>query len=282
MPLRAATRAVSLHPPFEKNDYMGIGYDWIAVFYPVIWLFLTGADPYVQLHTHLPHRFFNPPWLLPLLVPFGLLPVSWGAWALNAFTMAGLFALCAKHGKPWLTLVLALSYPLADLIHQTNVDGFVIWGLVIGGPVGIFLLSTKPQVAGLVGLIWSMDAYRQGGWRAVARLLGPTAVIGLVFTAIYPQWLGAALAATGVKGAAGSNFWPWLIPVGLWAAVAALRKRREDLAVLATNLLLPYLRAHSWIAALALVSLRYPKLAIPLAVLSWLLLVYLTYLTVTG
>lgn len=256
---------------------MRIGYDWIAFFYPAVWLFLTGGDPYGPLQPHLPDRYFNPPWLLPLLVPFGLLPVDWGAWAINAFSLAGVFAFCIKHKRPWLTLPIVMSYPMADLLYHGSVDGFSIWGLVIGGPVGIFLLSIKPQVAGLVGLLWSIDAYRAGGWTAVTRLLAPTAVIALVFTALYPHWIATALSARGFPGAASANLFPWLLPLGLMLAIQGMRRQRDDWAVLGTNLLSPYLRAHSWVAAMVTVGVRYPRLTWLLSPLSWLLLVYLAW-----
>ena len=256
---------------------MGIGYDWIGFFYPAIWLFLTGGDPYGPLQPHLPDRYFNPPWLLPLLAPFGLLPVTWGAWAINAFSILGVFAFCAKHKKPWLTLPVVMSYPMIDQYYHGSVDGFVIWGLVLGGPVGLFLLSTKPQVAGLVGLLWAIEAYREGGWKSVARLLAPTAILAVVSTLLYPQWITTALSARGFPGAASANLFPWLAPLGLVLAVQAVRRRREDWAILATNLLSPYLRAHSWTAAMVTVSVRYPWFAWVLSPLSWLLLVYLAW-----
>jgi hypothetical protein len=60
----------------------GFGSDWMRAFWPAVQAFMTAGNPYGPLDPG--GGFHNPPWLLPLLVPFVLLPPLWGAIARTA------------------------------------------------------------------------------------------------------------------------------------------------------------------------------------------------------
>jgi hypothetical protein len=231
--------------------------------------FLTGGDPYRAVPVG---PFLYPPWLLPLLVPLYWLGTAGGDLALKLITVGGLAAVGLRLKRPWAIPLVALSYPFLYLLFTSNADGFVLWGLALGGPVGLFFLSIKPQVAGLVGALWAWQAYKDKGWRGVAWLVAPTAIIAGLMTLLYPQWVHAMFGATQQAEGGTLNLWPWLVPAGLAALAQAFRTKRPSLAALATNLLTPYLRANSYVGALALVAGENLWLGAVCVAASWLLL----------
>ncbi|MBI3361887.1 MAG: hypothetical protein HY023_12340, partial [Chloroflexi bacterium] len=164
---------------------------------------------------------------------------------------------------------LALSFPMAVLVWMANVDGFALWGLALGGPVGLFLLSIKPQVAGLVGLVWVAQAWREGGWRKVLILTAPTLVIAVIFTLVYPHWLSVILAVPARPGGNESTGFPWYVPLGLALLVFAVRRNRNEWAALATMMVAPYARTQSWVGALVLLAVRYPLEGLIASAASW-------------
>lgn len=242
-----------------------MGYDWILAFYPAVQAFLTGQNPYgVGLR-----GFYNPPWLLPFLVPFGLLPPEWGAWGINLLSLTGLVALCHKAGRAWLALPLVLSFPMVVLLWHAQVDGFVLWGLALGGPFGFLLLSLKPQAGAGLALVWVWRTWQTEGLRGVLRLVWPTAVLAALFTALYPNWLGVMASASQLERAGAVNGFPWLIPLGVLLLVRAVRAQRDELAAAGTVLLSPYARPQSWMVSLALAACRYPLEGVLACLASW-------------
>jgi hypothetical protein len=246
-----------------------IGYDWILAYFPTIWRWVSGGDPYAVNPSGL--YFMNPPWLLPIIAPFGLLPPTIGAIAMGVLFATGVVAVCARYKRPWVALLIIASMPVLVGIADGQVDGIVLWGLALGGPFGFLLLSVKPQVASLVAIVWVMKEYKKGGWKAVAKLVGPTAVIAIASTIMYPQWVSSMMSANNQMGAIRINLWPYLIPVGVGLLLLALRNRHEVFASFATNLLVPYLRVQSYSGTLALAA-EYPWLCAVFAVGSWLFL----------
>jgi hypothetical protein len=240
-----------------------IWFDWQMVFWPAVQAWLAGQDPYAVAY------FMSPPWLLPIIAPFGLLPVRWGAAAMNLVAVSGLIALSLRLRRPGMALLVGASFVFMAVILDANVEGFVLWGLALGGPVGLLLLSIKPQVAGLVGLVWMIQAWDQERWRGVVKLGLPTLLVVLVFTAAYPQWITAALAARDLPTATSVNGWPWLLPAAAAALIWAVVRRRMTWAAIATTWASPYFLVHSYIGALALVAAESPWLGAAAVAASW-------------
>jgi hypothetical protein len=241
-----------------------IGFDWIVFAHPALMAFVRGQDPYTVVP-----GFVTPPWMLAMLSPLALLPPVGGVIVLILIALSGQVALCRKFGKIRLALPLALSFPMAVLLWMGQVDGIVLWGLTLGGPAGLLLLSAKPQAAGLVGLIWAMRAWREGGWKKTARLVAPTMAVAAVFALLYPNWLRGMSAASGWAWT--TNGFPWSIPLGVAMLVMAVRRDREDWAALATILLAPYANLQSWVGALALLTLSYPTEGAAASLATWLI-----------
>lgn len=246
-----------------------MGFDWIIYFYPALSVFLAGGNPYTV------PGYVNPPWLLLVLAPLGWLPPVWGAVALDALTLLGLAALCFKARRPWLLLPLAIAFPMATLLWTVSVDGLSLCGLALGGPLGLLLLATKPQVAVMVGAVWAGKAWRAGGWRLTARLLAPTAAAAGLGAWLYPGWLPAMLAAA--QWSHRTTGFPWYLPLGAALLWLAVRRGREDWAALANIMLAPFANIQSWVAAYTLLTLAYPSegliaLAASWAIPAWILL----------
>lgn len=247
-----------------------LGFDWIVYAYPALMAFVSGSDPYTVVP-----NFVTPPWLLLLLSPLSLLSPVQGVIALGVITVTGLVALCGRNSscgrksQLWLAIPLAVSFPMITLLWHGQVDGVILWGLTLGGPVGLLLLAAKPQAAVFVGLIWAMQAWREGGWKKTARLVLPVIIVAAASACLYPSWVRAMLSASA--WAHTTNGFPWSLALGAGVLVAALRGRREDLAALATLLLAPYTNVQSWVPAMALLSARYRWETVAACAASWLI-----------
>ncbi|MGQ0603683.1 MAG: hypothetical protein ACT4QE_18535 [Anaerolineales bacterium] len=262
-----------------------LGFDWIVYAYPALMTFVSGGDPYTVVP-----NFVNPPWMLLLLSPLSLITPLQGVVILGVITVTGLVALCGRSPrasnevdkqrgeargarKLWLAIPLAISFPMMTLLWHGQVDGVILWGLTLGGPFGLLLLAAKPQAAVFVGLIWAMQAWREGGWKQAARLVLPVVIAAVVSAFLYPSWVRAMLSASA--WAHTTNGFPWSLALGAGVLVSALRGQREDLAALATVLLAPYTNVQSWVPAMALLSARYQWEVVAACAASWLIPIWL-------
>ncbi|NUM45525.1 MAG: hypothetical protein HUU38_12545 [Anaerolineales bacterium] len=242
-----------------------MGYDWILAFYPAVKAFLAGQNPYgMGLRD-----FLNPPWVLPFLAPFGFLSPELGAWGINLVNLSGLVAFCRKAGRWWMALPLALSFPMGVLLWHAQIEGFLLWGMVIGGPVGFLFLTFKPQVGGGLALLWLWQAWQKQGWKGVVRLTWPTVLLAILFTLLYPNWIGAMFSATEQGSAGAIGGFPWLIPLGVFLLVQGIRTQREELAAPGMLFLSPYARFHSWLISLAIAACQYPLEGVLACAASW-------------
>jgi hypothetical protein len=249
----------------------GMGFDWYSFFYPAVKAFLAGTSPYLISGM----QFANPPWTLLFLAPLGLLEPRWGFLLMGLVNLTGLFALFYKHHRVRSVIPLAISFPFISLIVFGNIDGLCLWGLALGGPLGLILLSTKPQVAFLVSIVWIKKAWQQGKWNAVLRLVAPLFILAAVMISLYPEWITKTLWYSGRADGIFSNGYPWFIPVGIALLVAAFRQEREEWAAFATLLVTPYVRVQSWVAALSLLVISYPLEGTVVALSTWIVFVIL-------
>lgn len=87
-----------------------------------------------------------------------MLPPDWGAFGMDLVAVSGLIAVCRRLRKPWVALLVGVSAVFVYVLLDANVEGYVLWGLALGGPVGLLLLSVKPQAAIFVAVIWGIRA----------------------------------------------------------------------------------------------------------------------------
>ncbi len=155
--------------------------DWVQ-YWSAGRVFVSGGNPYdmdalytFQKQAGSPHgraiRMYSPPWILPLLAPFGLLDYRVG-WLLWFFLHFGLIAACAlglwryyggASQRGWLAWVLAFTFlPSIFVLAEGQIGAVILLGLwgflhferkrrdwLVG--VSLFLLMLKPQ---LTYLIW--------------------------------------------------------------------------------------------------------------------------------
>lgn len=241
-----------------------LGSDWFVYFYPALQAFLNGNNPYIN------SEIGNPPWTFLILSPLGFMSPTWSLIGINVISITGLVTLFYRYKRRWLILPLVISYPFLALLVYSNIDGLILWGLAVGGPIGMILLSTKPQAAILVGVIWVIKAWKKGGLKAVAILLAPLTALAAIMTALYPDWVRNIFWFTSRTDGVLTNGFPWLVPLGIGLFIAAVRREREDWAAIATILISPYVRVHSWIIALSLLALSYPLEGSIVALSTWL------------
>jgi hypothetical protein len=250
--------------------FLPVALDWHCFFWPAAhhW-----RDPYAVTGGY----FHNPPWLVFFLIPFGLVPEVYG-WA--AFVLASFLilidtarALGATKGG---TIVALFTPPALSTIANGQIDILVLWGVALGirareheNPwllsLGLLLISIKPQVAGMVGLLlWldSKDKFRP--------LILPFFVAILSF--VMYGWWPAKWNPVEADVSWNISAWPWGIPAGALLAIVAYKYRSELVAFWATLLVVPYLAAHSLVgAATATVSKLSMTSSIVVVAIWWLL-----------
>jgi hypothetical protein len=182
--------------------------DFDQTFYPAIRYTLTGENPYTAYYEETdqgaPPSFFNPPWLLLILLPFGFFPIA-VARALWLLFLIGVTLYTVGLLRPWglsglkPLLLVALPWSLIGLLYG-QVAILVLLGTVLaivevrqpdrtyasGWKLlsGLLLMSLKPQL----GLILALPLLVQMAWQRDRRL--PLVVgTGVAILAITLLWI---------------------------------------------------------------------------------------------
>jgi hypothetical protein len=243
-----------------------LGPDYLQHFLPAGRAAISGNNPY---HVE---RFVSPPWLIPLLALFALLPdkFSWGLYTVFGFLG---YALAFKRmGADLRGVILGLlsGWVIFELSYG-NIDWIIFLGATLPPQSGIWLVSLKPQMGAPLILLWIWQAWREKRWKGMFFLLAP---IGVAFLLCYALGL-FNLWGDSITLPWNRSLFPWSIPLGLFAVFWALRKESRWWALAAAPLLSPYITFHSW-AALQMPFLKSHKLMVYLFVLSWVALVIST------
>lgn len=238
--------------------------DWQGAFSPATQALLQGDNPYQGYGVH------NPPWALVALVPFATAThAGRGALFVVGLVVYALVALRAE-AKP-LALGLWMTCPplLHTLLHG-NLEWLVFVGLLVPPRWGLFFVLVKPQVAGMLAVWWTVEAWRSGGWRAVVQLLWPVTLALLLSALWFGAWWRSSLGMRSQWWNA--SLWPWSIVPGLVLLALALWKREWRYALAASPMLSPYVLLHAWAGAV-LATVHKPWLvAAVVALLWWLVL----------
>lgn len=244
------------------------GNDWISIFRPAVFQFWAGQNPYTDT------GIYSPPWLLVLMSPLAILPASVGYGFL--FTIS--LALCAVTihrlgGGRWSAIAFILSPPVVWCLYLGNIDTLVIFGATLPPPLGIWLVSSKPQIGLGVMLYW-LVIYRNDR-RYLLLTFGPASLIFVLSLLVYGPWPLSVGELYAVPHNA--SLWPFSLPLGLCLMAYSIRKHRADLAVVGGPCFSPYVAFRSW--AVAFIPLaRYP-LEMWLASMGlWVVILIQTYL----
>jgi hypothetical protein len=188
--------------------------------------------------------FYNPPWMLLLMAPFALIPRQLG---FALWTVIGVvcYALAFRRmGIAWPAAVILIFSPLAvGNLMFGNYDWLILLGATLPAAWGIWLAALKPQLGGVLALLWIWESARKG-LRTFAIVVFPIATALLVSLLV-----GYRLPDSGTM-AWSADLWPWGIPVGGVLAYLAFRRSDPVLALAAAPFLSPYVVWHSWIAVL--------------------------------
>jgi len=240
-------------------DYCPVDF---AVFRTATRVALRGGNPYdVSIrngYTGLFYSFYNPPWIIPFLVPFTILPERYGLallWCCTFITYAYL-VFNTKPTKQTILLIFTSAPMILDLYYgQIN---FLVWlGLLLPPPIGLLFLALKPQIGFGVILYRIMCAWKSNGWYGLMRLIWPLALISIISFVIYGFWpMGWQHMTVGEEQ---SGLWPYFLPLGVGLVVYAIKQKSCEHAILAMPFVAPHIWTHSLVGWLLQLQ-KYPKL----------------------
>jgi hypothetical protein len=128
-----------------------------------------------------------------------------------------------------------------------NIDWLALVGVVMPPQIGLFFISTKPQMGIAIAIFWLIEAWRNGGLREMLRVFAPITIATLLSLMLYGLWPLRAGVEVGLWWNA--SLWPMSLPAGIVLLVTSVRKRQINYAMGASPCFAPYILFHSWIVA---------------------------------
>lgn len=222
-----------------------LGEDWNDAFRPAAQELIRGRNPYAV------SKFFMPPWILILLLPFALLPAKAG-YVLLVFSSVTCFLYIAKRSKAplWLMVLFIFTPPVIFDLWAGNINAFAMLGFLLPPQLGLFLVTLKPQIGIGICIYWLFEAWRKGRFREVFRVFFPVSISILLSVLIYGPWIFNSLGLLDSDINWNTSLWPMSIPFGLILMAAALRKKNPRYAYAASPFLSPYLAGYSWVVVI--------------------------------
>ena len=201
---------------------------WAAV---RIWL--EGGDPYHPTGPFLPYVYA--PWMLPLFIPWALLPwdVAWFVWRGGTILLLLWSIRWAYTRRPLPTaiLVLILSFPTAGNLDTGNINlllALALFGAQFVGPkAGGLIWGLATWMKWVPALLWPVLQPRARGWGLVF-----LAVFALLSLAMLPLTIVQLAGAVRLRDAAGPRRLPGVHLGGRALVVAPPRPVRVPAAIL--------------------------------------------------
>jgi len=181
-----------------------------AFYWTAARLTLDGANPYSPADTEaLQQRLsfqgkgrlvmLNPPWTLPLIAPFGLLPYSTASslWfllqlSLLLISIQWLWQLYGRVMSPWIGWLVSVTFlPLAVVLAIGQIGPLMLFGIAgflrfetrrhdyLAGAL-LFLAAVKPHLIYLLWIALFLDAVRHRRWKPFASFAGVLTCASLV------------------------------------------------------------------------------------------------------
>ena len=236
--------------------------DWHNTFVPASLALLAGKSPYSV------ESFYNPPWVVPFLVPFALLPGPVGGLLFRLALVAGFTVSAAALGASRLAVALVfLSSPVLASLVYANLDCVPLLGLLLPRPLGMLLLAVKPQIGLGVMVVWILQTWRRDAVPGVIQLCGPLLGLTALSMALFPPWPLQMAATPDLPW--NLSLWPYTLPLGVALIWIALRRGKLGWALVASPLFSPYVAIHSSSGAVVGMS-GSVRLAALAAAASWL------------
>ncbi|MFP3852850.1 MAG: hypothetical protein ACLFWD_01005 [Anaerolineales bacterium] len=224
-------------------EYLPIGVDWEIAFRPAALAVVNGESPY-----SIP-GFFNPPWTIIPLIPLAVLParIGWGLYTVIGFLILGLLAIRFKANRITFALLLS-SPPVLHGVLNGNLDWLALSGLLFPRWLGLFFISMKPQIGIGVAVYWIVNTYQRDGGKNLLLLLAPIGTISVISILMFGPWPLRSTQEIDLWWNA--SLWPWSIPFGLAFLLLAIRDKKEELSLVSSPMLSPYVLLHSWVSSL--------------------------------
>lgn len=205
-----------------------------------------------------------------LLLPFDELPLQWAALCFTLLYFSMLAAVIYKFGGGVRALLIALTSVLAlDTALEINIDWMVCIGLLVPRPFSIPFLLIKPQSA--LGYVLSFSR------RDFVRATIFTLIVFIGTFLVWGFWIEDLFLRVNE-----TNMWVNLAPrrsippvvaylLGAALLIYAFRKRDPILCIVGGLFFVPYISPNSALIAASLLSVRFPRIALIVSVVAWLL-----------
>ena len=141
--------------------------------------------------------------------------------------------------------------PLIWLMMNGNIDFVPFLGLLLPPSLGVIALSVKPQVG--IGMI--LLYFKRYDWK----IFIPLTIILILSLIVYKSWF-VHMTPTIVPGRQ-VQFFPWLVPLGLYLLYRSWRENDDAWAALASLCIVPYYGFWSLTFPLALLSIKHKSTA---------------------
>lgn len=220
--------------------------DLVHSWLPAARAILDGQSPYTV------DLFVSPPWVAVLFIPLALLPDILASGIMFASILFSLIYIADKMNADKVSIIfLLISPPVIQLLWTGNIDAFVMLGLVVAHPLGIILLSCKPQIS-LVLIVYSLvDKWIQARrdhltiHRMFIVLLSPILLLILLSFILFGWWIPEMFDVMTF------NTWNWslfpdLLPLGIALTIIAFRHRDSRYAIASTLFYSPHLTLQSY------------------------------------
>ena len=245
----------------DVDSELNIGVDWKGAFRPSIHQIISGQNPYGG-------GSYNPPWSFIPFIPIAFLSPALGSavmFVLGLYMFA--YAAYRMGAKPWLIILFLFSQPVLGNSANGNFDWLVALGCTLPPQIGLFLVSTKPQLGIGIAIFWAIEAWQKGKIKEVLRVFSPVAIAFIISFLIYGPYL---FVPSMVENNWNLSLWPIGIAIGIPMLVSAIRKKNAGLAISSSPFLAPYVSGHGW--SMALFGLLQQPLECAAAILSmWLI-----------
>lgn len=193
MTILIVTFALTLAAMLARGETAGAD---AQAYWAAVRIWLEGGDPYHPLGPFLPYVYA--PWMLPIFVPWALLPweVAWFAWRGGTILLLLWSIRWAYARRPLATAILVglLSFPMAANLDTGNINlllALALFGAQFTGPrVGGLIWGLATWMKWVPALLWFVLPPRARGWGLVfLALSGLLSLLMLPLTIVQLQVL---------------------------------------------------------------------------------------------
>jgi hypothetical protein len=254
---------------FAIARYLPYAVDWHWALRPGCLAMLQGKSPYEVV----PYFGF-PPWSMLPLMPLALFPENIERAILCfASLLAFGYSVWRLGAQPVAFGAFRISPPVVLSLYNANLDRLPLLGFTMPSGIGLFFISTKPQMGSIVALFWLVQTWRSGGCWKVMRVFAPFGAVFIFSLFLFGFWPVHFREIQKYSQGWNASLWPASIPIGLALAVATFRRSEIRFAMAASPCLSPYALLHAWSGALAsLAGLSAEMVAAVIGL--WLLVIY--------